>query len=136
MLGWRLLRDHGYQSRRAIFKPILNKKKITRRKDFAKKYGNWTVQQWNKIIFSDEKIFRVRPGAKVKYWVRKGANRYLPKYIVNTEQKPQGVMVWAAMNSRGQICLRRCPPTVKAQDYCDILASAMTFIKPRYFSDH
>lgn len=128
---WKMMKANGYQSRRAIFKPILNRRKILRRKEFAKKYERWTVQNWNKIIFSDEKIFRVRPGAKVRYWVRKGANRYLPKYIVNTEQKPQGVMVWAAMNSRGQICLKRCPPSVTAQEYQNILTSAMTFIRPR-----
>lgn len=135
MMLWRLLKDQGFQCRRAIFKPILNKVKIQRRRDFANQYTKWTVQKWNKIIFSDEKIFRCRPGAKVKYWVRKGANRYLPKYVVKTEQKPQGVMIWAAINSRGQICLKRCPLSVKAQDYCDILTSAMTFIKPRSVLD-
>jgi hypothetical protein len=47
-------------------------------------------------------------------------------------QKPQGLMVWAAINGRGQLILKRCPPKVKARDYQNILKSAKLFIKPRY----
>jgi hypothetical protein len=47
-------------------------------------------------------------------------------------QKPQGLMVWAAINGKGDLILKRCPPKVKAKDYQDILASAKRFISPRY----
>ena len=47
-------------------------------------------------------------------------------------QKPQGVMVWAAINGRGELIVRRCPPKVKARDYTNILNTALNFIKPRY----
>lgn len=38
-------------------------------------------------------------------------------------------MVWAAMKSTGEICLRRCPPRVDAAAYRGILNSAKGFIR-------
>lgn len=43
-----------------------------------------------------------------------------------------GVMVWCAMNGAGNLVLKRCPPKVKAPEYQTILASAKSFIRPRF----
>ena len=83
------------------------------------------------MTFSDEKIFRARPGGLVRCWVQKGANKYSAKYVTPVQQKHIGLMVWAAMDGKGNICLRRCPPKVNAVAYQDILATALTFIKKR-----
>ena len=56
----------------------------------------------------------------------------MARYTVPTVQKPEGLMVWAAMKANGAICLRRCPPQVNSLAYQSILQSAMRFIKPRY----
>lgn len=60
--------------------------------------------------------------------------KFIPKYVVPTVSKSQGVMVWAAINGTGNILVKRCPPTVKGHDYCDILADSISFIRPRYTS--
>ena len=57
--------------------------------------------------------------------------KYVAKYTVPSVQKPEGLMVWAAMKANGAICLRRCPPKVDAIAYRSILSSAKAFIKPR-----
>ena len=44
-------------------------------------------------------------------------------------------MVWAAINGRGDLILKRCPPKVKSADYQDILQKAIRFVKPRYAVD-
>ena len=54
------------------------------------------------------------------------------RYVATAVQKPQGLMVWAAMNGRGELVLRRCPPKMKALDYQTILGSALSFIRRRY----
>lgn len=100
-----------------------------KRKAFAKKFRGFNFK---KTIFSDEKIFRVRPGGVVRQWRLHGESRFLPKYVLNSTQKPEGLMVWAAMKSDGQICIRRCPPKVNASRYQDILQSAIGFIRPPY----
>jgi hypothetical protein len=104
----------------------VNKQK---RLKFARRFNGF---DFKKTIFSDEKIFRVRPGGHVKCWRLKSESRMLPKYLIRSTQKPEGVMVWAAMKADGSICIRRCPSKVNASAYQGILSSALSFIKPRF----
>lgn len=64
-------------------------------------------------------------------WVPAGGSRYAAKYTIKTTQKPEGLMVWAAMKSNGRIKLLRCPPNVNSEGYCNILSKALKFISPR-----
>lgn len=48
---------------RAVNKPMLNRAHQRQRVEFARKFLRFN---WAKTIFSDEKIFRVRPGSKVR----------------------------------------------------------------------
>lgn len=85
-------------------------------------------------MFSDEKIWRIRQGGKVRVWRRKG-KRFDAKYTVPTVSKADGVMVWAAINGAGEVIIRRCPTTVDSKGYQGVLQSAMHFINPRYLTD-
>jgi hypothetical protein len=67
----------------------------------------------------------------LRCWIKKGDNQYLPKYVVPTVAHPEGVMVWAAMDATGGICLRRCPTTVDQAEYQRILGTALSFIRRR-----
>ena len=55
-----------------------------------------------------------------------------PRYVAQTVQKPQGLMVWAAINGHGQLVLRRCPLKVNAVEYQKIIDSTLRFVRPRY----
>lgn len=127
----RALRSMGFANVAAKRKPLLSQKHMLQRRRFASKHMGWSVARWSKVIFSDEKIFRVRPGQAVRCWWRKNESRFVAKYTIATTQQAQGVMVWAAMRGNGSIVLRRCPPKVKAVDYQAILESAKAFIRPR-----
>ena len=54
----RLLED-GLVSRRAAKKPLLSRKNIRDRLIFCKRYRDWTAEDWDKVIFSDESPFRL-----------------------------------------------------------------------------
>lgn len=123
----------GLVNKKVIFKPLLKRIHRKKRYDFAKKFKRWTVNCWRKVVFSDEKVFRVIPGGQVKRWIPKNAKKFDAKYLGPAVSKPQGLMVWAAINGRGQLIVRRCPPKVKAVDYQAILDSALHFIRKRYF---
>ena len=141
------LRAMGMRSVRAVKKPLLSKRHVQQRLQFARKFRHF---RWGKTIFSDEKIFRVRPGGKIRFaskkfrfrfslnafrlrcWVQAGASKYTARYTIRTVQKAEGLMVWAAMKSNGTIWLRRCPPKVDSAAYQSILGSALSFIRPRY----
>jgi transposase len=52
----RLLED-GLVSRRAAKKPLLSRKNIRDRLILCKRYRDWTAEDWDKVIFSDESPF-------------------------------------------------------------------------------
>lgn len=127
----RILAQAGFVSRRAVKRPLLSMSHRRLRRAFAANYFRWGPKSWKKIIFSDEKIFRVRPGGQVRCWKQVSDRKFLAKYVQPTVQKPEGVMVWAAMNGKGDILLRRCPAKLNSAGYQTILTGAMTFIRPR-----
>jgi hypothetical protein len=96
------------------------------RLEFAKEYLG---KNFDKVVFSDEKMFRFRPGLQVGVWRRRGESRLQAKYTVKTTQRSEGVMVWAAMNSSGQCIVKLCPKKVKSEQYQEILGDALGFIK-------
>ena len=57
--------------------------------------------------------------------------RFDAKYSIPTTGMSLGVMVWCAINGKGELCLKRCPPRVDAVAYQGILQSAMGFIRPK-----
>ena len=93
---------------------------------YAKKYLG---KSFDNVVFSDEKMFRFRPGLSVGVWRPKGADRYHARYSVKTTLKGDGVMVWAAINSKGEYIVKRCPKKMKAEDYQDMLADCLPFIR-------
>src|SRR5438105_4192268 len=50
----RTLRRCGLKSRVRRKKPLLRPMHRSKRLDFAKKYKNWTMNDWNRVIWSDE----------------------------------------------------------------------------------
>ncbi|RXN14384.1 transposase-like protein [Labeo rohita] len=87
----RLLED-GLVSRRAAKKPLLSKKNIRDRLIFCKKYGEWTAEDWGKVIFSDEASFRLFGASGKRLVRRRKGERYhqscvMPKRQVD-KQKP------------------------------------------------
>ena len=81
-------------ARRAAKKPLLTKAMKKKRLDFCRKYKDWTSEQWQKVMFSDESTFRlVRGNSKI---VRRPSDvsRYDPLYTVKTVKHAVSVMVW------------------------------------------
>lgn len=101
---------------------------IRKRLEFAKQFMGF---DFSKVIFSDEKIWRIRPCSKnrVKVWRRRG-DRYDAKYVAPTSSRSVGVMVWCAINGDGDMVWARCKDKVKAEDYQDVLKKHIKFIRP------
>ena len=79
-------------------KPFLSKRHRKARMDFALAHQHWTVEDWNKVVWSDEtKINRL--GSDGRKWVWKKAGEGLSDRLVQGTQKFGGgsVMVWGCM---------------------------------------
>lgn len=82
------------------------------------------------VVFSDEKIFRARPGGVTRVWRRRG-DRYKAGYTTATTARTFGVTVWCAIDSSGRCITRRCPDRLNSTGYQAVLATAKAFIAPR-----
>ncbi len=49
-------------SRKMASNPLLNKQLKAKRLAFARQYQHWGVEQWKKVMFSDESHFELRIG--------------------------------------------------------------------------
>ena len=50
------LHEHGLFSHVAAQKPWLDNEHYKARLDFAIAYKNWTVEDWNRVLWSDESL--------------------------------------------------------------------------------
>jgi len=88
-------------------KPLLSKRHRRERLDFAIKHKDWTMEDWKKVVWSDEtKINRL--GSDGRKWVWKKAGEPLSDRLVEGTLKFGGgsLMVWGCMlwDGVGYVC--------------------------------
>ncbi|CAD6199297.1 unnamed protein product [Caenorhabditis auriculariae] len=93
---------------------------------WAKEHLNWTRQDWNKILWSDESKFLLF-GSDGIQWVRRPiGSRYHPKYQLPTVKHGGGsCMVWGAFSGSGIGPLHRVNGIMDKHVYKDILQNQM-----------
>ena len=68
----------------AAKKPLLRDPTIRKRLAFAREHRDWTIEQWNSVLWSDESSFQLFCGAKRAYVRRRVGEKYSPQCIVPT----------------------------------------------------
>lgn len=114
----------GFKARTKQKKPMLSPKNVKSRLAFAKKYKNWTVDEWRKVIFSDEtKINRFGSDGREFTW-RKDGEQLRPHNIRQTLKHGGGsIMVWSCMSAKGPGYIQCIEGKMNAKDYQGILES-------------
>lgn len=88
-------------SRRAAKKPRLTDSHKKARIAFAKKYSALPLEKIRAILWSDESVFTVTGTGSGRVRRPVGADRYDPRYILETVKHPQTVMVWGSFSYHG-----------------------------------
>jgi hypothetical protein len=98
----RTLHKLGYRKYTMRKKPKLTQHHRNMRLRFARHYRNWTLSQWNKVLWSDESSVELYKNYQEKVW-RKPGLAYEPKYCLNvkTVYTKQYLKVWSCFSSRG-----------------------------------
>ena len=88
---------HGFASRIAARKPYLMPRHRFNRLLFAKQHENWTIEQWSKVIWTDESSFEIGKNYRqVRVW-RRMDERFLEHCLVPTFKSGRtSIMVWGA----------------------------------------
>ncbi|CAK9820118.1 Transposable element Tcb1 transposase [Anthophora quadrimaculata] len=118
----RTLKGAEFRSIKKKKKPMLSKKNIKRRLEFAKKYRNWTTTDWERVIWSDKtKINRICSDGMSWCWIRKN-ERLKPRHVKQTLKHGGGsLMFWGCLTAFGVGSLHRINGIMNQYLYKDIL---------------
>lgn len=119
-----VLRDAGMKGMPKQKKPKLSARHIKARLDFAQKHSSWTIDDWKRVIWSDETRVN-RLGSDGRLWCWKKPGERLKRQHVKETLKFGGgcLMVWGCMLHRGVGWMCRIDGGMDAQLYTEILDS-------------
>jgi hypothetical protein len=116
------LREKGFKGQVPRKKPFISKTNMTKRFNWAKIHQNWTVDDWKKVIWSDESKFNLFGSDGVRKVWRKPGEEYKPECMKKTVKHGGGsVMVWGAMALNGVGNLHFIDDIMTKEVYKDVL---------------
>lgn len=103
-----ILRQGGLKARVKRKKPLLTERHAKARLQFAQKYGSWTVEDWKRVVWSDEtKICRFGSDGRLWGWENPGSEGIDPRTVQGTIKHGGGnIMLWGCMlwDGVGHMC--------------------------------
>jgi transposase len=116
------LKEAGLGSIEKPTKPLLSKKNITKRYAFAKQHQYWTIDDWKRVIWSDEaKINRFTSDGRSWAWIRDCEN--LQAHHVKQVVKHGGgnIKIWGCMTYYGAGFMCKINQNLTKELYLEIL---------------
>ena len=112
----------GLMGRVASRKPLLKEKNRKKRLAWAKKHKDWSLEQWQKVLWSDESKFEVFGSKRRTYVRRRKGEKMLPQCIKPTVKHGGGnVMVWGCFGAGKVGSLHRVEGILNQHGYHSIL---------------
>ena len=113
-----VLRRAGLKAVKKVKKPALNSRHRKRRLEFAREYREWTIENWKKIVWSDEtKINRICSDGIQFTWRRDNRE----KDVVPTLRFGGGnIMIWECISWSGLSAMVRVIGKMNSRLYISI----------------
>ena len=121
----RELNTMGFHGRAAAHKPHISKVNARRRLEWCKARRQWTLEQWKRVVWSDESRYTIwQSDGRVWVW-RMPGERFLSDCVVPTVKfGGGGIMVWGCFSWFGLGPIISEKGTLKSDVYKDILDNA------------
>jgi hypothetical protein len=118
-----VLKEHHFKSVVKKKCPLLKYHHRQAHLKFAKYHENWTVEDWKRVLWTDEtKINRIGSDGRVYTWKKKEEDLSDRTTIPTVKHGGgNGLMVWGCMGWNGVGKLVEVVGTMNSQQYCDIL---------------
>ena len=125
----RLLRSSGIHCRRPLRRPILTSRRRQARLRWAISKSSWTVEDWAKILFSDEPCFCLNADSRSERLWRANGTRYSRRNV--HEFRSKGLMIWGGISREHKSNLVLVVGTLNAERYIsDVLqAEVLPFLR-------
>ena len=91
-----LLIKHNIRASIAPKKPFLNDNHLRQRANFSNITADWTIENWKKVIFSDEKTVQSFPNGRVKVKRVRGSP-YNPEHTVSVSRNKFKINIWGCI---------------------------------------
>jgi transposase len=129
-----ILHEYNIMVRRTIRKPKLTPEHKRIRLKFARAHRNWTVNDWKKVIFSDESIISAYPlNTRHETWI-KSTNLLDPRLLIPTVQGGGSrIMVWSCISKYGFHDMVHLENNVNSINYVEVLDQYLLPIIGEYF---
>ncbi|CAJ0964526.1 unnamed protein product [Ranitomeya imitator] len=130
------LKEMGFTYRKVKRKPSLTPKQKKTRLQWAKEKQSWTVDDWMKVLFSDESRICIGQGDDAGTFVWCRSNEiYKDDCLKRTCKFPQSLMIWGCMSGKDTGESAVITASINAQVYVDILDSFIIPSIERMFGD-
>jgi len=138
----RRLREASLFGRVAIKKPLLRQQNKRKRLQWARDHKNWSRQQWDTVLWSDESKFEIF-GCHRRVFVRRSpGEQMLDQCVIPTVKHGGGsVMVWGCFGGGRTGDLIKIEGILKKEGYLRILKENVTscgtrLIHPKFIFQH
>lgn len=116
----RIVETGEFKSYWATRKPFISAKNRQLRLEWCKERQHWTVDQWRKVLWSDESPFVLRFAKRFRVW-RMFNERYNPQCCRATVKHDKKIMVWGCFAAHGVGKLHRVHGILDGKGYHSIL---------------
>ena len=116
----RRLISAGRKARRPQKKQLLTLKMQKKRLKWAKKHTNWTVEDWKKVLFSDESHFLVQ-GQQSRFVRRSPDEKIRACHINQAVKHPEKKMFWGCFSFEGVGSLFPVTGMMNADKYIGVI---------------
>ena len=120
----RRLHEKNFKKFPKTKKPYVSQVNRRKRLQFARRYRHWTVDQWKKIIWSDESPFVLRFQRRSYVWRRRN-EQLSPRCLQGTLKHQKKIMVWGCFSWYGVGAFCRINGILTKEKYRQILIRHM-----------
>lgn len=121
----KVLIKEGMRARRPRKKPFVNERQRQARLNWAKAHQHWTVEDWSKVIFSDESNFDLQNHSGLVTVRRSQGEAFRVECCLPTVKHPTTIMIWGCFSMRGPGRIKTCEGRMNGKKYIEILKREM-----------
>jgi transposase len=121
-----IIKDADLHGRSARKTPRISKVNKKKRLEYAMAHLDWTEEEWNKIVYTDESKYNLHDSdGRVFVWRRVGEEFHEDCIVTTYKSGDKGWMVWGAIGWKGVGPLHFCTENVTSTYYIEMLEEVL-----------
>ena len=108
----------------AVQKPFLSKGNIAKHITWAHRHRHWSLQEWSRVMFTDESTLTVRPVKnRLRVWRQGGDRLHISNVVPAFKSGRQTISVWGGFSARGRTAMVGATGSFDSKTYSVIISN-------------